>query len=184
MRSDIINSSSGSYGKFDFVTYSKDIAFANEKWQDLVRNGTLTSLDVNDATVDAGITLVKNYEYVSAWTSDATSALVLPAAEEGVMITWVQEGDADAANAMTITCASGDTFEPYQEIRIGTGIPAQQDSSVAGDSVITITPSATNGGWGMTGSYFMLYCKNDGEWLVKVNGIKEGTGATSTIAFS
>ena len=100
------------------------------------------------------------------------------------MVTWVQSADADAANAMTITAASGDTYEPYQEIRIGTGIPAQQDSSVAGDSVITITPSATNGGWGMTGSYLMFYCKNDGEWLVKVNGIKEGTGATSTIAFS
>mgnify|MGYP003151565644 FL=1 len=184
MRSDVINESSGSYGKFDFVTYSKDIAFANEKWQDLVRSGTLTSLAVVDATVDAGITLVKNYEYVSAWLGDATSAIVLPSAEAGVMIAWVQSADADAANAMTITCASGDTFEPYQEIRIGTGIPAQQDSSVAADSVITITPSATNGGWGMTGSYFMLYCKNDGEWLVKVNGIKEGTGATSTIAFS
>ena len=184
MRSDVINKSSGSYGKFDFVTYSKDIAFANEKWQDLVRSGTLTSLAVVDATVDAGITLVKNYEYVSAWLGDATSAIVLPSAEAGVMIAWVQSADADAANAMTITCASGDTFEPYQEIRIGTGIPAQQDSSVAADSVITITPSATNGGWGMTGSYFMLYCKNDGEWLVKVNGIKEGTGATSTIAFS
>ena len=184
MRSDVINESSGSYGKFDFVTYSKDIAFANEKWQDLVRSGTLTSLAVADATVDAGITLVKNYEYVSAWLADATSAIVLPSAEAGVMIAWVQSADADAANAMTITCASGDTFEPYQEIRIGTGIPAQQDSSVAADSVITITPSATNGGWGMTGSYFMLYCKNDGEWLVKVNGIKEGTGATSTIAFS
>jgi len=184
MRSDVINESSGSYGKFDFVTYSKDIAFANEKWQDLVRSGTLTSLAVVDATVDAGITLVKNYEYVSAWLGDATSAIVLPSAEAGVMIAWVQSADADAANAMTITCASGDTFEPYQEIRIGTGIPAQQDSSVAADSVITITPSATNGGWGMTGSYFMLYCKNDGEWLVKVNGIKEGTGATSTLAFS
>ena len=184
MRSDVINKSSGSYGKFDFVTYSKDIAFANEKWQDLVRSGTLTSLAVVDATVDAGITLAKNYEYVSAWLADATSAIVLPSAEAGVMIAWVQSADADAANAMTITCASGDTFEPYQEIRIGTGIPAQQDSSVAADSVITITPSATNGGWGMTGSYFMLYCKNDGEWLVKVNGIKEGTGATSTIAFS
>ena len=184
MRSDYLNSNSSKYGAFDFVTYSKDMAFASEKWQDLVKSGTLTSLAVVDGTVDAGITLVKNYQYLSAWLGDATSALVLPTAEEGVMVTWVQTADADAANAMTITCATGDTFEPYQEIRIGTGIPAQQDSSVAADSVITITPSATNGGWGMTGSYFMLYCKNDGEWLVKVNGVKEGTGATSTIAFS
>ena len=184
MRADKLNSNSGSYGKFDFVTYSKDMAFANEKWQDLVRNGTLTSLAVVDATVDAGITIVKNYQYLSAWLADATSAITLPAAEEGVFIAFVQTADADAANAMTITAARGDTYEPYQEIRIGTGIPAQQDSSVAADSVITITPSATNGGWGMTGSYYLLYCKNDGEWLVKVNGIKEGTGATSTIAFS
>jgi len=184
MRSDKINSNSSSYGVFDFVTYSKDMSFASEKWQDLVRNGDLTSLAVVDGTVDSGITLVKNYEYLSAWLGDATSAIVLPSAEEGVFISWVQTADADAANAMTITCASGDTYEPYQEIRIGTGIPAQQDSSVAADSVITITPSASNGGWGMTGSYLIFYCKNENEWLVKVKGVKEGTGATSTIAFS
>ena len=85
MRGDYLNKSSGSFGKFDFVTYSKDIAFACGKWQDLVRNGVLTSLDVNDATVDAGITLVKNYEYVSAWECDAASALTMPSAEKGVI---------------------------------------------------------------------------------------------------
>jgi len=184
MRSDVINKSSGSYGKFDFVTYSKDMAFASGRWQDLVRNGVLTSLDVNDATVDAGITLVKNYEYVSAWTCDAASALVLPAAEEGVMITWVQEALADGAYAAVFTCASGDTFEPYQEVHIGTGIPALQDSSVAADSVLTITQAATNGGWGAIGSTLMFYCKNDGEWLVRVDSISTGSGATGTIAFS
>ena len=184
MRSDYLNSNSSSYGAFDFVTYSKDIAFASGKWQDLVRSGELTSLDVNDTVVDAGITLVKNYEYVSAWTCDAASALTLPSAEVGVMVTWVQEALADGAYAAVFTCASGDTFEPYQEVHIGTGIPALQDASVAADSVLTITISATNTGWGAIGSNFMLYCKNDGEWLVKVNGVKEGTGATSTIAFS
>ena len=184
MRSDVINKSSGSYGKFDFVTYSKDIAFASGRWQDLVRNGVLTSLDVNDATVDAGITLVKNYEYVSAWTCDAASALVLPAAEPGVMIVWAQEALADGAYAMVLTSASGDTFEPYQEVHIGTGIPALQDASVAADSVLTITQAATNGGWGAIGSSWMLYCKNSGEWLVRVDSISAGTGATGTIAFS
>ena len=163
MKTSVINKNSGDYGKFTNVLNSKDIAFASEAWQDLVRNAELTSLAVVDGTVDAGITL---------------------AADAGVFISFVQTADADAANAMTITAASGDTYEPYQEIRIGTGIPAQQDSSVAADSVITITPSATNGGWGMTGSYILFYCKNEGEWLVKVKGIKEGTGATSTIAFS
>ena len=184
MKTSVINKNSGDYGKFTNVLNTKDIAFASEAWQDLVRNGEITSLAVNDATVDAGITLVKNYEYLSAWLADATSAIVLPSADKGVFISFVQTADADAANAMTITAASGDTYEPYQEIRIGTGIPAQQDSSVAADSVITITPSASNGGWGMTGSYIVFYCKNQGEWLVKVKGVKEGTGATSTIAFS
>ena len=184
MRSDKINSNSSSYGVFDFVTYSKDAAFASGNWQDLVRNGTLTSLDVSDATVDADITLVKNYEYVSAWTADAATALTLPSAEEGVMITWVQEALADTAVALVATCASGDTFEPYQNVKFGTGLPAQMDTTVAADSVLTITCAATNCGWGPIGSNFMLYCKNDGEWLVKVNGISLGTGATSTIAFS
>jgi len=183
MRSDVINKSSGSYGKFDFVTYSKDVAFANEKWQDLVKNGVLTSLDVSDATVDANITLVKNYEYVSAWDSNAATALTLPSAIEGTMIAWVQEAQADEASALVATCASGDTYEPYQHVKFGTGLPAQMDSSVAADSVLTITCSATNTGWGI-GSYILWYCKNPGEWLVKVSGISLGTGATSTMAFS
>ena len=74
MRSDVINQNSASYGTFDFSIYSKDMAFATGKWQDLVKSGALTSLDVNDATVDADITLVKNYEYVSAWTCDEAAA--------------------------------------------------------------------------------------------------------------
>ena len=184
MRSDYINSNSSSYGAFDFVTYSKDTAFASGAWQDLVKNGTLTSLDVTDATVDADIVLVKNYEYVSAWTADAATALTLPAAEEGVMITWVQEALADTAVALVLTCASGDTFEPYQNVKFGTGLPAQMDTTIAADSVLTITCAATNCGWGPIGSNFMVYCKNDGEWLIKVNGISLGTGATATIAFS
>jgi len=184
MRSDKLNKSSGKFGDFDFVVNAKDIAFASGRYQNLVRSGAMTSLSVNDATVDAGITLVKNYEYVSAWTSDATSAIVLPAAEPGVIIAWTQTGDADAANAMTITAAGTDTYEPYQEVHIGTGIPAQQDVSVAADTILTITPAATNGGWGQVGSSFMYYCQNPGEWLVKVTGVSKGTGATATIAFS
>ena len=184
MKTSVINKNSGDYGKFNFVVNSKDVAFASGRWQDLVRNGEVTSLVVNDATVDAGITLVANYEYVSAWTSDATSAIVLPAAIEGTFIAFQQTGEADAANAMTITAAGADTYEPYQEVHIGTGIPAQQDVSVAGDTILTITPAATNGGWGSVGSSFMFYCKNNGEWLVKVNGALNGTGATGTIAFS
>ena len=184
MRSDKLNKSSGKFGDLDFVLNAKDIAFASGRYQNLVRSGAMTSLSVNDATVDAGITLVKNYEYVSAWTCDAASALTLPAAEEGVMVTWAQEALADGAYAAVFTCASGDTFEPYQEVHIGTGIPALQDSSVAADSVLTITQAATNGGWGAIGSTLMFYCKNDGEWLVRVDSISAGTGATGTIAFS
>ena len=85
---------------------------------------------------------------------------------------------------MTISAVSGDVFEPYQEVHIGTGIPALQDSSVATDDILTITPVATNSGWGQIGSSYMLYCKNAGKWLVKVNGVSKGTGAGGTIAFS
>ena len=180
MRSDVLNKNSNSYGDVDF----KDIAFAAEKWEYLVNAGVLTSVSKTDAEVDAGLTLAAGNVYVSAWTSDATAAIALPAASEGAFIVWVQTGDADAANAMTISAVSGDEFEQYQEVHIGTGIPAQQDSSVSGDDILTITPAATNGGWGQVGSYFMLYCKDDGKWLVKVNGVLKGTGAAGTIAFS
>ena len=184
MRSDVLNSNSGSYGAFDFVQYSKDMAFATGRWQDLVTSGILTSNTKTDAEVDAGLTLAADNTYVSAWTSDATSAIALPAATSGTFIAWVQTGDADAANAMTISAVSGDTFEQYQEVHIGTGIPAQQDSSVAADDILTITPAATNGGWGQIGSTFMLYCKDNGKWLVKVNGVLKGDGSAGTIAFS
>ena len=180
MRSDVLNKNSNSYGDVDF----KDIAFAAEKWEYLVTAGVLTSVSKTDAEVDAGLTLAAGNVYVSAWTSDATSAIGLPAASEGAFIVWVQTGDADAANAMTISAVSGDEFEQYQEVHIGTGIPAQQDSSVSGDDILTIPPAATNGGWGQVGSYFILYCKDDGKWLVKVNGVLKGTGAAGTIAFS
>ena len=184
MKDRYLNKNSGDYGQLDFVVNAKDIAFASGRWQDLVKNGELTSLAVNDATVDAGITLVKNYEYVSAWTSDATSAITLPSAEPGVFIAFVNTGVADGANAMTITAASGDTYEPYQEVKFGTGLPDQMDVSVAADSVLTITCAATNSGWGVAGSNFILYCKNANEWLVRVHGTSNGTGATGTIAFS
>jgi hypothetical protein len=55
MKTSVINKNSGDYGKFTNVQYSKDLAFATGRWQDLVRNGEVTSLTVNDATVDAGI---------------------------------------------------------------------------------------------------------------------------------
>ena len=184
MRSDILNQNSNDYFDFNNPMFSKDISFATGRWQGLVKSGELTSLAVNDATVDAGITLLANYEYLSAWTSDATSAIALPAATSGTFIAWQQTGDADAANAMTISAVSGDVFEPYQEVHIGTGVPAQQDVSVVTDDILTITPAATNGGWGQVGSSYMLYCKNDGFWLVKVNGALKGTGAAGTIAFS
>ena len=184
MKTDVLNASSGSYGDFNSPLYDKDVAFSSGRWQDLVARGHITSLAVSDAVVDAGISLLTNHEYVSSWTSDATSAIALPAAVPGAFIAWVNVADADAGNAMTISAVSGDVFEPYQEVHIGTGIPAQQDSSVATDDILTITPAATNGGWGQIGSSYMLYCKNAGKWLVKVNGVLKGTGATGTIAFS
>ena len=183
-KTSVINSNSSSFGDFNSPVYDKDSSFASGRWQDLVTRGHVTSLAVADAVVDAGITLLANHEYVSSWTSDATSAIALPAANVGTFISWIQVADADAANAMTISAVSGDVFEPYQEVHIGTGIPAQQDSSVATDDILTITPAATNGGWGQIGSSYMLYCKNDGKWMVKVNGVLKGTGATGTIAFS
>ena len=184
MKTNVLNPNSGSYGDFNSPLYDKDSAFASGRWQDLVRKGHITSLAVADGVVDAGISILPNHEYVSSWTSDATSAIALPAAVEGTFIAWMNVEDADAANAMTISAVSGDVFEPYQEVHIGTGIPAQQDSSVATDDILTITPAATNGGWGQIGSSYMLYCKNAGKWLVKVNGVLKGNGASGTIAFS
>ena len=87
-----------------------------------------------------------------------------------------------------INCADIDTYVESTDWAGGSDGKAKQVLIVpyTGDAagVLTITQAATNGGWGAIGSSVMFYCKTDGQWLVRVDSISTGTGATGTIAFS
>ena len=136
-----------------------------------------------DAEADAGFTLANNTVTTCASTSDAAQDFTLPAATVGSYVIYRQSALADAANAMDWACAGDDTFEANQVVNIG-DVVAQYDTSVAADVKLTITPAATNPGWGQIGSQIHFFCRQDGKWLVKVQGMKLGTGAAGTLAFS
>jgi len=136
-----------------------------------------------DAEADANFTLANNTVTTCASTSDAAQDFTLPAATAGSYVIYRQSALADAANAMDWICAGDDTFEANQIVNVGE-LVAQHDTSVVTDVKLTITPAATNPGWGQVGSQIHFFCRQNGKWLVKVQGMKLGTGAAGTIAFS
>jgi len=143
----------------------------------------LAAVSKTDAEADANFTLANNTVTTCASTSDAAQDFTLPAATVGSYVIYRQSALADAANAMDWICAGTDTFEANQVVNIGE-LVAQHDTSVGTDVKLTITPAATNPGWGQVGSQIHFFCRQAGKWLVKVQGMKLGTGAAGTLAFS
>lgn len=143
----------------------------------------LGAVSKTDAEADANFTLANNTVTTCASTADAVQDFTLPAATAGSYVIYRQSALADAANAMDWICAGDDTFEANQIVNVGE-LVAQHDTSVVTDVKLTITPAATNPGWGQVGSQIHFFCRQNGKWLVKVQGMKLGTGAAGTIAFS
>jgi len=162
------------------ISYDKLFAFANMIDP---ANPPLAAVSKTDAEADANFTLANNTVTTCASTSDAAQDFTLPAATVGSYVIYRQSGQADAANAMDWICAGSDTFEANQVVSIGE-LVAQHDTSAATDVKLTITPAATNPGWGQVGSQIHFLCRTEGKWLVKVQGMKLGTGAAGTLAFS
>lgn len=162
------------------VMHGKMFAFAN-----LVDpiEPALGAVAKTDAEADTGFTLANNTVTTCASTSDAAQDFTLPAATVGSYVIYRQSALADAAFAMDWICDGTDTFEANQVVNIGE-LVAQHDTSVAADVKLTITPAALNPGWGQIGSQLHFFCRQTGKWLVKVQGMKLGTGAAGTIAFS
>tara|TARA_R110002096_G_scaffold171458_1_gene344288 strand:+ start:598 stop:1137 length:540 start_codon:yes stop_codon:yes gene_type:complete len=162
------------------VMHGKMFAFAN-----LVDpiEPALGAVAKTDAEADTGFTLANNTVTTCASTSDAAQDFTLPAATAGSYVIYRQSALADAANAMDWICAGTDTFEANQVCSTGE-LVAQHDVSAATDVKLIITPAATNPGWGQIGSQIHFFCRQDGKWLVKVQGMKLGTGAVTSLSFA
>ena len=143
----------------------------------------LTAVALTSNEVDADPTLGTDTINTAAFDANEAVDITLPPAKVGAYVVWRQSALADEANAMDWICAGTDTFEANQVCSIGE-LAAQHDTTVGTDVKLIITPAATNPGWGSVGSQIHFFCRKDGKWLVKVQGMKLGTGAVGTLSFA
>ena len=148
----------------------------------------ITPTAVTNTTVDSGFTAVVNTAYASAWLADSGSAITLPSATVGSLITWRQTAAADGGSSLVITRNANDTFNVnqtvgYQPIGAATAV-GSTSTAVAANNTLTIVTNA-NGGWGGIGSTLTFYCATNGVWSVNIPlAVGNGTSAAGSVAFS
>ena len=141
----------------------------------------ITPTAVDDTTVDTGFTAVANTAYASAWLADGNSAITLPSATVGSLITWRQTAAADGGFNLVITRNANDTFNVnqtvgYQPIGAATAVGSTA-TAVAANNTLTIATNAA-GGWGGIGSTLTFYCATSGVWSVNIP-LAVGVGAAT-----
>ena len=121
-----------------------------------------------------------------AWSFDgATSETVtLPAAEVGVRVIIHFAELMDGTDAAIIQCGSGDAFRTGSVIESRDTNAVVYDTSAAGETKVTLTPTATNSYWDL-GSMAILSCLTKGLWDIEFRPKPDpaGTGLTGTAAF-
>jgi hypothetical protein len=177
-------------------------------------NLTGTPRVMTDAHVDAAaagtisaaehllVQITPNALSTCAFTADAAGEVYLPPAIANTHCALKILGDMDAANALTFVATEtvaptggvattgkfagaqiigpnypGTATNPQSVITVGT--------NVAGTSVNLIyTPAAAATNFLSLNSIIHFYCKDEGFWMVKVENIAEGTGATGAFTVS
>jgi hypothetical protein len=167
----------------DGLVYSTDVAFA----QGIDPVGAL-AVTMTDGDQDDGgqsFTLSGSAVHTSAWDGTCVGNLVLPSATVGNYCVYRQSAIVGSAKALIVTAAGSDTYAANQVVRVhGSQVAGATDVSQDDDTILTITPDGTNDGWAGVGSQIFWYCRDAGEWLIRVDGVNEGTGAAGAIAFS
>lgn len=172
----------------------KSLKFSTSDW-----NGLTVSVK-DDTATDSGFTMADNYIYESQWDGGDTSAIVLPAANPGVLTVFRFIVQADGGDTITFTCGSGDTFEAQHLVipvtNNGDGLTDQRkvirghswNPSVvnhvgAGEMTIaaahnrlSIAATATNNQTAI-GAELAFFCENDGKWRMSFLGSELGSGA-------
>jgi hypothetical protein len=137
----------------------------------------------------------------SAFTADAAGEVYLPPAIANTHCALRILGDMDAANTFTIvateTVAPTGGVATTGKFAFGVIGPKYGGTATTPQSVITAgtaaaptsvnliyTPAAEATNFLTVNSIIHFFCKNEGEWMVGVHNINEGTGATGTFTVS
>ena len=157
--------------------------------------GAVKGADETLAEVDAA-TLIANAVNTHAGTAAAAGSCYLPPATQGTHLVLEITGDMDEANAQTIHCNNSvGTVKPVGNVFAKQIIGSMNGATAlpietAGDNItptsenLIYTPAAANTNALGIGSVIHFYAPVDGQWLVKINFIPEGTGATGAFTVS
>ena len=152
-----------------------------------------TAVDLAAVTANAAnilaVTLISNALNTTAHDTGAAGSVYLPPAKKGTHLALTLLGDMDEANAFNIFArgavgAGTDVVFAKQVVSaIGKGgIGVITAGTVAAPTSVKLiyTPAAANTNVLGIGSTLQFYCPQDDRWMVRVNSIAEGTGATGT----
>ena len=169
-----------------------------------------TVVTITDAEADAGpggnaaakIAAQMNPDALNIciFVADAAGEIYLPAATANTHLAVHFTGDMDAANALTITAteaADGAFAATTGKYAFGVIGPKYTGTATTPQSVLTAgtaalptsikliyTPGATATNFLSINSIMHFFCKDEGEWMVGVHNINEGTGATGAFTVS
>ena len=170
-------------------------------------NLSTTGIDISDAEAVAGLATATTAEILATTllpnalnTFDGTNSAAgtmcyLPAAFTGdhIVLDITDEVD-DTTNALPIKCvgapgASANVFAK-QTVAVHSAAIAAQSVETAGTAGtptsvnLIYTPAAAATNCLGPGTMIHFFCPVDGEWLVRIDAVQKGTGATGTLTVS
>ena len=166
------------------------ISVSQAEGEGAVKGGDETLAEVDAATLIAGA--------VNTHAGDASAATscYLPPAVKGTHLVLEITGDMDQANAQSIHCNNTvGTVKPagnvFAKQVVGHHNGATAMTVETGGSYnaptsenLAYTPAAADTNLLGAGSMIHFYAPVDGQWLVKIDPVSEGTGATGALAVS
>ena len=141
---------------------------------------TVTDTGTGTFTGTAGVEVV-NY------TGGGACTITLPAATVGKVYVYVQAKDvAGGTAALTINCASGETYETTSTVESRSGGEVTFAQSSAAHNSLAYTPTNDANNFFGNGSRIVFMCVNSGKWHVDVQPQHNvgGTAATGAFAFA
>ena len=155
-----------------------------------------TGLEVNEnyqnhesvtLATGATVTLANNSITLLDYTGGAACAATLPAAELGAKVSVVLTKTVGAGtDTLSFDCAGSDVYETGCVVDSRSGTKVLPDTSQAGETLLTLTPTADNNNFADKGTQFDFACFKTGFWYVSVKAARnsDGTAQTGTLLFS
>jgi hypothetical protein len=172
----------------DYLTFNKSVISGTTGATITQANGA-TGEGAADHAAAAAYTLIANAVSTFAGDGSGVTLVNLPAATGGTYCVLQITGDIDQTGAFAIQTNAATDVYAHQLIHIdfvgGTAAPAvakgvQTAGTAAAPTSIELiyTAAAADTNFLGVNSEIFFYCATDGEWLVKVKAVPEGTGAT------